>query len=285
MTLDDTTTVSYLNRIGVQPPQRRDYSALRALQERHVLSVPFENLDCFRRVPLELGVGAVRKIVHRRQGGGCYEQNSAFGLLLDSLGYQVTIMGARVYHGEQVKEPLRHLVLRVELDEPWLVDVAFGFGKDRNPMHPLRFGERGAQLDPQGEYQLHDGPDGDVDVFRAGVPMYRIEQHPRAVEDFELSLWWFHTYPDSPMLAALFCLLPTETGRVALKNQTLTHIVEGTKNSVELEDTEQVRAALEEYFGISVPDIPDFGTDRYELATLMADRITAGQEITAGSAA
>lgn len=285
MKLDDATIEGYLRRIGAKAPDRCDGAALRDLQERHVLSIPFENLDCFRRIPLELGEGAARKIVQRGQGGGCYEQNSAFGLLLSSLGYQVTIMGARVYHGERLMEPLRHLVLRVELEEPWLVDVAFGFGRDRNSMFPLRFGERGAQQDPQGDYQLHDALNGDVDVVRSGTPMYRVERHPREVEDFELTLWWFHTHPDSPMVQALFCLLPTENGRVALKNRTLTQIADGSKTSVELQDEEQIRAALDDYFGISVPDVPDLGKSRFELANLMAARITEADAVEAGSAA
>lgn len=206
MTLEDKTLTAYLERIGAAEPPRRDLAGLRALQGKHVLSVPFENLDCYCRRPLGLGPAAVEKIAHRGRGGGCYEQNSAFGQLLSSLGYSVSMLAARVYHGDELRQPMRHLVLLVELSEPYLVDVAFGFGSDRNPRRPLRFDERSVQADPHGNYRLHDAPNGDVDLVRDGTPMYRLERHPRQAEDFELALWWFHTSPQSPMLQAMFCL-------------------------------------------------------------------------------
>ncbi|MQA08714.1 MAG: acetyltransferase [Pseudonocardiaceae bacterium] len=285
MGLDDATTDSYLHRIGAERPDRLDVTALRNLQERHVMSIPFENVDCYCRRPLGLGQAAAHKIVHRHRGGGCYEQNSAFGLLLRSLGYSVTIMGASVYHGENLLGPLRHLVLRVDTPEPWLVDVAFGFGRDRNSRFPLRLDEPSTQPDPHGTYQLRAASNDDIDVIRDGTPLYRLERRPRTVEDFELTLWWFHTNPDSPMLQALFCLLPTETGRVALKDRTLTHIDDGAKTSVELEDEDEVRAALAKYFGISLTEIPDFGKTRHELANIIATEITSDNQVNGASAA
>lgn len=275
MTLDPHTTATYLTRIGAKPPHHPDATELQTLQEQHVLSVPFENLDCFRREPLELGAGAVHKIAHHGRGGGCYELNSALGLLLESVGYPVTVLGARVYHGDTPVEPLRHLVLLVETPEPWLVDAGFGFGANRNSRFPLRFDTRAIQHDPHGQYQLFDAPHGDVDVVCNDVPLYRLERHPRAVDDFELSLWWFHTAPSSPMVQALFCLLPTEAGRVSLKNRTLVTIEDGNTDKSDLAGPEEIRTVLQSRFGMHVADIPDLGRSPAELASLMAAEIVS----------
>ncbi|MFE7462567.1 arylamine N-acetyltransferase [Streptomyces sp. NPDC057499] len=257
-------------RIGTTRPTAPDEHNLRTIQERHVLSVPFENVDCFLRRPLRLGEGAVEKIVHWRRGGGCYELNSALGLLLESLGYPVTIMAARVYHGDVLMPPMRHLVLRVDTPAPYLVDVGFGFGQDRNSLLPLRFDDRTPQHDPFGTYQLADAPNGDVDVLREGKPLYRIERHPRAVGDFEHTLWWFHTARESPMLQALFCVLPSLDGRVSLKNDSFVLLKNGERNSERLEGVGQVRKALSEFFGIEVDAIPDFMRGPEELSAAMA---------------
>jgi N-hydroxyarylamine O-acetyltransferase len=265
MALDRLTVEEYLSRIGAEWPQRCDVDALRTLQEKHVRSVPFENIDCFRRRPLKLGEDAVEKIVRLHRGGGCYELNSAMGLLLEGLGYPVTVLGGRIYEGENLTFPLRHLVLRVETPEgTWLVDVGFGFGGNRNSWHPLRFDDRSAQSDPQGEYRLVDAPDGDVDVVRDGTPLYRVERHPRELHEFSATLWWFLTSPESDFLQNLWCILPNESGRVSIKDRTLTRVVAGEKSKTELKDQEELRQALAESFGIVVDEIPDLldPTDR-----------------------
>lgn len=275
MRLDQSTIDSYLTRIGAKTPANPDAAALRVLQERHVMSVPFENVDCYLRRPLKLGAGAVHKIAVQHRGGGCYELNSAFGLLLEALGYQATIMGARVYHGDTLLAPLRHLVLRVDAPDPWLVDVGFGFGKARNSRFPLKLEDRSVQSDPHGEYRLVDAPHGDIDVRHDGAPLYRLERHPREISEFDATLWWFHTAPASPMLQALFCVLPTETGRVSLKNRCLVELVNGRKNATCLENHDQVRAALGEWFGIEIGAIPDFEKSAGELAKIISTRITS----------
>src|SRR6516225_7933206 len=97
----DSAIDDYLDRIGVAPPLRPDHSTLAMLQQAHLDTVPFENLSIHLGEPITLTVDAlVDKIVRRRRGGFCYELNGAFGALLTSLGFQVTLMAARVYDGK-----------------------------------------------------------------------------------------------------------------------------------------------------------------------------------------
>ena len=73
---------AYLQRIGAS----RD-SSLAELHERHLLSVPFENLDTHMGTRIELEIPWLYdKIVTRRRGGFCYELNGLFAELLRSLG-------------------------------------------------------------------------------------------------------------------------------------------------------------------------------------------------------
>ena len=70
---------------------------LRRLHRRHLHAVPFENLSIHlgEDMPLDESV-LFDKIVTRRRGGYCYELNGLFAALLRALGYQVSLLAARV---------------------------------------------------------------------------------------------------------------------------------------------------------------------------------------------
>src|SRR5271157_4958068 len=64
------------------------------------------------------------KIVVRRRGGFCYELNGLFSQLLTALGFQVQMLSARVRRDDGGFGPeFDHMLLKVELEQPWLVDV------------------------------------------------------------------------------------------------------------------------------------------------------------------
>jgi hypothetical protein len=168
---------AYLTRIGATHPPQADPAALRELQLRHLLTVPFENLSIHLGEPILLDPQAlVDKLVRRRRGGFCYELNGAFATLLAALGFRVTLLAARVFGAHGLGPPFDHLALRVDLDSSgsWLVDVGFG----RHSHHPLRLDTRADQLDPGGTFRLADTADGDVDVIRDGQPQYRVRGPP-----------------------------------------------------------------------------------------------------------
>src|SRR5271154_1096827 len=123
--LDDGWTDDYLARLGLKRPASADLEALRQLQRAHLLAVPFENLSIHLGEPIVLDQAAlVAKVVQRRRGGFCYELNGAFAALLTALGYRVSMLSARVFGaGGLPSPPFDHLTLRVDLTEPWLVDV------------------------------------------------------------------------------------------------------------------------------------------------------------------
>lgn len=115
-------TDAYLERIGASRPATPDLAALHQLHERHLRVVPFENLSIHLGQPIELDEASLfDKIVRRHRGGFCYELNGAFATLLTELGYTVRLLSARAARKDgTVTFPFDHLVLRVELDEPWL---------------------------------------------------------------------------------------------------------------------------------------------------------------------
>ncbi|KAM3860652.1 arylamine N-acetyltransferase, pineal gland isozyme NAT-3-like [Diretmus argenteus] len=124
----------YLLRIGCAAPAEPTLDALRSLHVGHLLSVPFENLTGHSggRVRLDLPL-LYDKVVTRRRGGFCYENNSLFSWLLAELGFRVTLLSGQVRSSltGRYGPPQDHLVSMVTLEEEeegarWLCDVGFG---------------------------------------------------------------------------------------------------------------------------------------------------------------
>lgn len=243
---------AYLDRIGARRPVRPDAAALRDLHERHLRTVPFENLSMHLGEDITLDPKPlIEKIVTARRGGFCYELNGAFAALLTTLGYPVTLLAARVFGDDGLGIPFDHLALRVDTPEPWLVDVGFG----RNPVFPLRLDHRGEQSDPGGTFRIQETPEGDLDVFRNGEPQYRLELRPRALADFEAACWWQRTSPKSVFTRSLVCSRLTETGRVTLSGRRLvTEGAEGQRKEELPEDA--VVTAYRDHFGIVLDQAP-----------------------------
>jgi N-hydroxyarylamine O-acetyltransferase len=253
--LNAAQVTAYLDRIGIAHPDRPDQpdaDYLRRLHRQHLHTVPFENLSIHLGEDIPLETGALfDKIVTRRRGGYCYEVNGAFAMLLRSLGYRVSLLAARV-HGPSGFGPLSHLALRVDTDEPWLVDVGFG----RNPELPLRLNDPGEQNDTHGVFRVQTTAEGDLDVYRDGIVLYRIEQRPRELDDFKPAHWYQRTWPGSHFTQSPFCTLFTDHGTITLAARRLITTNGTTRNEEEFETDEQVLAAYRKHFGLNLDRIP-----------------------------
>ncbi len=110
---------AYLLRIGYQGSLEPSIETLRGLQRAHLFSVPFENLDIHLKREIRLDENAFfEKIVKHRRGGFCYELNGLFSRLLQQLGFQVTLLSARVTENGKIGQEFDHLVLLVQLEQP-----------------------------------------------------------------------------------------------------------------------------------------------------------------------
>jgi len=121
----------YLERIKYAGSVEPSFTTLAALQEAHVCSVPFENLDVQLSRPLSIRIEeAYEKIVVNSRGGWCYEQNGLFGWALSEMGFDVTRIAASVMRDQRGKaSEASHLCLLVKPSESkikYLVDVGFG---------------------------------------------------------------------------------------------------------------------------------------------------------------
>lgn len=104
-TLSPEQINAYLIRIRHPKPSPKELSKdyglglLDSLQRQHLASVPFENLSIHYSTDHAVTLDpeeVYSKIVTRRRGGYCLENNLLFGILLRSFGFTLVSVGARV---------------------------------------------------------------------------------------------------------------------------------------------------------------------------------------------
>jgi N-hydroxyarylamine O-acetyltransferase len=121
---------AYFRRINYTGPCEPTLATLNGLIFRHVQTIPFENLDVLLARGISLDVASLeRKLIHERRGGYCFEQNGFFLLVLQTLGFDVTPISARVrwQRPREFIPPRTHLFNRVKIDgASWLADVGVG---------------------------------------------------------------------------------------------------------------------------------------------------------------
>src|SRR5579871_5271952 len=110
---------AYLARIGFNGPRKPTLGVFGSLHRLHPDAIPFENLDPLLGRPVSLDLGAVQaKLVGAGRGGYCFEQNALFRAALETLGFRVTPLIARVVWMAPPERPLggrNHMLLRVDL--------------------------------------------------------------------------------------------------------------------------------------------------------------------------
>jgi N-hydroxyarylamine O-acetyltransferase len=240
---------AYLDRIRYGGSTAANETTLRNLHLAHLRAVPFENLDIHLQREIQLDTARLfDKIVQKKRGGFCYELNGLFAELLGELGFQVTLLSARVVNDGQIGPEFDHLALRVDLDRSWLCDVGFG----DSFLEPLLLAG-GDTVEGPWHYRLTR--DGAEWALSRGEPWERsfvFTLTPRRLEDFEPMCRFHQTSPASPFTRKRVCSLATESGRVTLANDRLI-VTDGTeRRERQLANDEEIRATLAGLFGVKV---------------------------------
>jgi N-hydroxyarylamine O-acetyltransferase len=148
--------------------------------------------------------------------------------------------------------PFDHLTLRVDLDQPWLVDVGFG-DSFRLPL-PLESSEIQEQemgahrlLQREGFHVLEESQD------KQWVPQYRFQLEPHVIADYQEMCRFHQTSPDSHFTRKRVCSIATPNGRVTLSEMNLITTENGERTERPLANEEEYRDALLTYFGVRLP--------------------------------
>lgn len=257
----DLDLEAYLARIGHPGPLAPDLATLRALHAAHVASIPFENLDVQMGLPIRLDLASLQgKLVRRRRGGYCFEQNTLFQAVLKRVGFDLMSCEARVRRGATTLLARTHMLLLARLEgRPWLCDV--GFGAD-GPLEPVPL-DGAIHRQPQGTFRVVAEAEGErLNVLQslqddAWTDLYAFRAEARFPVDYEMANHFTSTHPESRFVKTLTAQRQDAQGRRILRNRAYAEIRGEAVEGRELAP-EEVIPVLREVFGLDVPEGASF---------------------------
>lgn len=262
MTLD---LKGYFDRINYRGAAEPNLDVLRDLVTAHTRTIPFENLDPLMGVPVDdlSPESLADKLVRRRRGGYCYEQNGLMGYVLAEIGFRVRRLAGRVVWMLPPDAPVgaqTHTVLAVTFPGsvgPYLVDVGFG---GQTLTSPIRLETGSVQQTTHEPYRLEDRRDGLVlqaQVRGEWQALYEFTTRTRPVIDLQVGSWYVSTHPSSFFVTSLMVARVTDDARMNLAGRNLTvHRAEGSAK-IRLEDADAVVDTLRDRFGIDIAGLGD----------------------------
>ena len=248
----------YLERIGISSIDTLDKGTLDRLVLCHQRTVPFENLDIYDAdIDISLNIPALYdKIVLRRRGGYCFEQNAAFMSLLASLGYDCYALAVRVVWNLPNPMPITHRATVVTIDGVrYFCDVGFG---GPSPQNALYLDVTGFQESGTNMFLVEKGEEGTVICRMVNGEKERLllfSETPCEPVDFLALNEYQSRSKDSMFRKGRLLNLVTENGNKTLSGNVLKINEIGNTSEKTLSDEQELKAAMKEHFGLSV-DFP-----------------------------
>lgn len=259
---------AYLDRIGLPHAPAPDLAGLTAVHRAHRLAIPFENLDI--RLGRGIAIDATSvfaKLVTRRRGGYCFEQNSLFLHALHSLGFTARPLLARVWLMAEAMPPLTHTLNLVTIEgRDWIADA--GFGGSFSPPLPVADGAqtetsdgtthrliqqdaRTWMLERSGDPRATDGRSADTRDWQA---QYSFTLDPVETIDLELSNHWTSTRPNTRFTMLSVASLVLEDGFVSVLDRHVSVHRKGNNDSRLIETLGDYRELLTGQLGLALTD-------------------------------
>lgn len=250
---------AYFARIGFDAPPSPTLETLGALHRLHAEAIPFENLASFLGEPVRLDPASLQdKLVRRRRGGWCFEQNLLFAHVLEAIGFPVKRLAARVRWNVPpgVVTARSHMLMQVAVEgDAYIADVGFG---GQTLTAPLRLEPGVEQATPHEPYRLV--PEGGGFVLESRIAgawgaLYAFELHEQQLPDYEVSNWYLARHPKSQFVTGVIAARAEPARRHALRNtRYAVHHAGGATEKRHIGGVAEYKALLEGPFAIRLPE-------------------------------
>ncbi len=221
--MTDSFLERYFERIGYTQSPKADMQTLQDLHLLHLQNIPYENVEVFCHQPVKLDrESLVKKLLLRRRGGYCFEQNGLFLMVLTELGFKCRANLARVHRNRPEPGGRTHQVNLVELEgQTWLCDVGFGGSGFRQPLR-LQTGVENEQLGER--YRLEEREVHGFYLLRQSgdtwQPLYTFNIEQPLPVDIEIGNFYASNCPDYVFRKTIMGTRMTAKGRVTLLDHT-----------------------------------------------------------------
>ncbi|HBJ33483.1 MAG TPA: arylamine N-acetyltransferase [Planctomycetaceae bacterium] len=254
----------YFQRIGYAGVATCELATLRSIVLAHATSIPFECLDPLAGLAVSIEIDAIfEKLVCRRRGGYCFEQNALLAAVLRRVGFEVDELSARVWYNTPAgtTPPRTHVFLAVTVDGiRWLADCGLGGSTPCGLMELDRIGvdqpllgetRRIVRIDgrlvPTFMHQVRHG-DAWSDIYE-----FTGEAMPKS--DQAMANWWAGSHPESKFRKNLIVAVLNRDGtRYALVNKEFVHRRSSeVLERIEIGNLDHLLDLLCERFGLELP--------------------------------
>lgn len=252
---------SYLQRINYTGDTSPSLQTLNALTQAHAQAIAFENVDVILNKRIYLTDEAIfDKLVTKKRGGYCFEQNALLLQALTHLGFVAKPLSARVRLRFTTREPVAprtHVFVRVEIGgESFITDVGMGSASltgalklvadlEQETPHELR------RIVKEGHIWYHQVRYGDV---WQDACEFTLEEMP--LIDREIANWYTSAHPQSHFKGNIMVSLALGNGkRLNLHNYDLTiRARNGHSEKISLKNNSELVEALTNKFGLQLSE-------------------------------
>jgi len=257
MTISTGLLDRYFSRIGYTGSPATDLRTLQELHRMHLQYIPYENIDVFCHQGIALDRDALTgKMLLRRRGGYCFEQNGLFCAALTDLGFACRPNMARFHYRRPEPGSRSHHVNLVEVEgRVWLCDVGFGGSGFRLPLAV----EPDVEVEQLGEiYRLHESDEHGFYLERkAGnewQPLYTFKVDPALPIDLEMANFCTANSSDHPFRDSIRGTRMTARGRVTLLDHTfrIHDLITGTLETIVVTEFQHYIENLRKQLGVEL---------------------------------
>lgn len=256
---------AYFKRIGYVGPRKANMKVLKELHLLHPKTFPFENLNPYLGIPIELDLKSLQqKMIYEGRGGYCFEQNLLFKSVLETLGFKVKGLAARILWNQPEGQVSSrgHMLLLIELDgKNYVADVGFG---GLTLTAPLLLETDLVQSTPHEPYRLlrvdEDSYVMETEIKEEWKSIYRFDLQEQLLPDYEVTNWYLSNHPESHFVTGLIAARSESepARRYALRGNELSiHIRNKGTEKRTIDSVPELKEVLENDFLINLPNAPD----------------------------
>jgi len=246
---------AYLAALGIER-RAPSLSFLGQIAQSHVKTFAFASVGPRLGDDLPLDLASLfERIVVRRRGGYCFEQNGLAYAMLEELGFAVKLLLARVIYDRDIHPGLTHRITLVECEGARvIVDVGFGALGPRLPVHVVR----AAAFPGAGSYRVAEPRTGEfyLQTWKddAWFSLYRFELARYGQADCELGHFYSHKHPHAVFVNHLVVSRLMDAETRSLRNRDYWIIDAAGHRSTQLVDAAQLQSLLVDAFDVRVTE-------------------------------
>lgn len=195
----------------------------------------------------------IDKIVIKNLGGYCFEHNKLLHDVLQSLGFNVRILIARVINNQDIDTPRTHRITLLEWqDNQYLVDVGFGALCPNTPLK-INDSDDGSQ-----KYRIIQNKDNDYQLEvltpKGYFSLYKFNLAKYTQSDCIMGNFYSSNYPNAVFVNNFVIALQRLDMTLSLRNNTYHRIGEDSTEMIDITNHMQLHSIINDDFNIPITE-------------------------------